>query len=139
IAANAVRGGFVLPCSIFNNYERTISGVIATDPVQSRFYEPFAAPRPTSISETDWSALQARARTIILTVVNPAYQKHLEFFRHDYLPHCARSDSISAQPRGGEWYALQVREHTTTNLTPQQIHDIGLREVARIQIGRAHV
>jgi len=133
ITANAVRGGYVLPCSIFNGYDRSISGVIAADPTQSRFYEPFAAARPATIPEADWAALQARARTIITTVINPAYQKHLDFFRNDYLPRCARSDSVSAQPHGAEWYALQVREHTTTNLTPQQIHDIGLREVARIR------
>ena len=133
ITANAVRGGFVLPCSVLGGYERTIAGVIAADPTRSRFYEPFAAARPQTIGGADWAALQARARTIITTIVNPAYQKHLDFYTHDYLPHCARSDSISAQPRGAEWYALQVREHTTTNLTPQQIHDIGLGEVARIR------
>ena len=133
ITANAVRGGYVLPCSVLGGYERTIAGVIAADPVQSRFYEPFAGVRPQAIAEADWAALQTRARTLIVNVINPAYQKHLDFYRHDYLPHCARSDSISAQPRGAEWYALQVREHTTTNLTPQQIHEIGLREVARIR------
>jgi uncharacterized protein (DUF885 family) len=133
ITANAVRGGFVLPCSVLGGYERTISGVIAADPTRSRFYEPFAGARPATIGEADWAALQARARTIITTIVNPAYQKHLDFYTHEYLPHCARSDSVSAQPRGAEYYALQVREHTTTNLTPQQIHDIGLREVARIR------
>jgi len=133
ITANAVRGGYVLPCSVLGNFERTISGVIVEDPTRSRFYEPFAAARPAAISEADWAALQARARTVITTVINPAYQKHLDFYRHDYLPHCGRSDSISAQPRGADWYALQVREHTTTNLTPRQIHDIGLREVARIR------
>ena len=133
ITADAVRGGYVLPCSVLGGYERTISGVIATDPTRSRFYEPFAGNRPTTISEADWAALQARARTIITTIVNPAYQKHLDFYMHDYLPHCARIDSVSAQPRGAEYYALQVREHTTTNLTPQQIHDIGMREVTRIR------
>ena len=133
ITANAVRGGYVLPCSVLGGYERTISGVIAADPTRSRFYEPFAGNRPQAIPQADWAALQARARTIITNVINPAYRKHLDFYLHDYLPHCARSDSISAQPRGAEYYALQVREHTTTNLTPQQIHDIGLREVARIR------
>jgi uncharacterized protein (DUF885 family) len=134
ITANAVRGGFVLPCSVLGGYERTISGVIAADPARSRFYEPFAEARPATISEADWAALQARARTIITTIINPAYQKHLDFYLHDYLPRCARADSISAQPRGAEYYALQVRENTTTNLTPRQIHDIGLREVARIRV-----
>ena len=80
-------------------YMSTISGVIETDPARSRFYEPFAGNRPSTISEADWAALQARARTIITTIVNPAYQKHLDFYMHDYLPHCARTDSVSAQPR----------------------------------------
>jgi uncharacterized protein (DUF885 family) len=133
VTANAVRGGYVLPCSVLGGYERTISGVISEDPARSRFYEPFAATRPASINEADWAAMQSRARTIITTAINPAYRKHLDFYMRDYLPHCARSDSISAQPRGAEYYALQVRENTTTNLTPQQIHDIGLREVARIR------
>jgi uncharacterized protein (DUF885 family) len=133
ITANAVRGGYVLPCSVLGGYERTISGVISVDPTRSHFYEPFAGARPSTISEADWAALQARARTIVTTIINPAYQKHLDFYTHDYLPHCAHADGISAQPRGAEYYALQVREHTTTNLTPQQIHDIGLREVARIR------
>jgi uncharacterized protein (DUF885 family) len=133
ITANAVRGGFVLPCSVLNGYERTISGVIATDPTQSRFYEPFTGARPATIPAAEWATLQARARTIITNVINPAYQKHLTFYTRDYRPHCARADGISAQPRGAQYYALQVRENTTTDLTPRQIHDIGLREVARIR------
>jgi uncharacterized protein (DUF885 family) len=133
LTANAVRGGFVLPCSVLGGYERTISGVIAADPAQSRFYEPFRGNGPAGMSPADWAAMQARARGLITTVINPAYQKHLDFYLHDYLPHCARSDSVSAQPRGPEYYALQVRENTTTSLTPQQIHEIGLREVARIR------
>lgn len=133
ITREAVRGGYVLPCSVLQGYERTISGVIAADPTQSRYYEPFRGARPTTIAEADWTALQAGARQIITEAVNPAYQRHLDFYLHDYLPRCAHADGISAQPRGAEYYALQVREHTTTNLSPQQIHDIGLREVARIR------
>jgi uncharacterized protein (DUF885 family) len=133
ITAQAVRNGHVLPCSVLAGYERTISGVIAADPVQSRFYEPFAGARPSAISEADWRSLQARARAIITDVINPAYQRHLDFYRRDYLPHCARSDSIGAQPGGAAYYASQVRQHTTTDLTPRQIHDIGMGEVRRIR------
>lgn len=132
ITANAVRGHYVLPCSVLGGHERTIEGVIAADPTQSRFYEPFAGQRPATIAEADWTALQARARQVITDTINPAYRRHLEFFRTQYLPHCSRSDSISAQPGGADYYAFQVRSHTTTDLTPRQIHDIGLREVARI-------
>jgi len=133
ITRNAVRGHFVLPCSVLGGHERTISGVIVEDPTQSRFYEPFTHARPATIPEADWAAMQARARTIITETLNPAYRRHLDFYRSEYLPHCAHSDSISAQPGGAEYYAFQVRSNTTTDLTPQQIHDIGLREVARIR------
>jgi uncharacterized protein (DUF885 family) len=133
ITANAVRGHYVLPCSVLAGHERTIAGVIAADPAQSRFYEPFAGNRPATIPPADWVALQARARRIITDVINPAYQKHLDFYTRDYKPHCARSDSIRDQPGGAAYYAFQVRSQTTTDLTPQQIHDIGLREVARIR------
>ena len=133
LTANAVRRRFTLPCSVLANHERSIAGVIAADPTQSRFYEPFAGQRPTAISEADWTTLQARARTIITTVINPAYQKHLDFYTRDYRPHCARSDSVRDQPNGAAYYAFRVRAETTTDLTPQQIHDIGLREVARIR------
>jgi uncharacterized protein (DUF885 family) len=133
ITAQAVKGGFVLPCSVLGHYERSITGVIADDPAKSRFYEPFTRPRPADIGEAQWAALQARAKSMILEVLNPAYAKHAAYFHTRYLPHCAKSDSISAQPGGREYYAFRVRQETTTDLTPEQIHAIGLREAARIR------
>ena len=129
----AVSGRFVLPCSVLANHERTIAGVITEDPTQSRFYEPFRRPRPATISEADWAAMQARARETISATIYPAYRRHLDFYRTEYQPNCARSDSVSAQPGGAEYYAYLARSHTTTDLTPRQIHDIGLREVATIR------
>jgi uncharacterized protein (DUF885 family) len=133
ITGQAVRGGFVLPCSVLGNYEKGISGVIVEDPTRSRFYEPFTRPRPSDIGEAEWTAMQARARKLVGEVLNPAYAKHLAFYRTTYKPKCAKSDSISAQPGGREYYAFRVRQETTTNLTPEQIHEIGLRESARIR------
>jgi uncharacterized protein (DUF885 family) len=130
--AEAVRGGYVLPCSVLGGYDKTIAGVIAEDPARSRFYEPFTRNRPSDVGEGDWAAMQKQARRLILDVLNPAYAKHLAFYRSVYLPHCARSDSISAQPGGGAYYAFRVRQETTTDLTPAQIHAIGLAEIARI-------
>ena len=105
ITANAVRGGYVLPCTVLGGHERTIEGVIVADPAQSRFYEPFAGTRPASIPEAEWTALQARARQVITETINPAYRRHLDFYRTQYLPRCGRSDSISALPGGAEYYA----------------------------------
>jgi uncharacterized protein (DUF885 family) len=133
ITGQAVRGGFVLPCSVLGNYEKGISGVIAEDPAKSRFYEPFTRARPGGVSAAEWTRMQARARRLIAEVLNPAYAKHLAFYRTTYLPKCAKSDSISAQPGGREYYAFRVRQETTTDLTADQIHSIGLRESARIR------
>jgi uncharacterized protein (DUF885 family) len=132
ITAEAVRSGHTLPCSVLGNYERTISGVIAQDPAQSRFYGPFRAERPASIPAADWARLQERARRIVTTTINPAYAKHLAFYRTQYLPRCAKADSVSAQASGRDYYAFRVRSETTTDLTPQQIHEIGMGEVRRI-------
>jgi uncharacterized protein (DUF885 family) len=132
ITRAAVRGGFVLPCSVLDGFENGISGVIAEEPANSRFYEPFARTRPVDMNEGDWAAMQARARTIITGTINPAYRRHLDYYTSEYRPHCARSDSISAQPDGRDYYAFRARESTTTDLSPQQIHEIGMTEVRRI-------
>ncbi|TFI59170.1 DUF885 domain-containing protein [Sphingomonas parva] len=132
ITGEAVRGGYVLPCSVLANSEKSITGVIAQDPKQSRFYEPFAGSRPADVGEEEWSGLQARAQRIIREVLNPAYAKHAQFYRTVYAPRCARSDSISAQPGGRDYYAFRVRQETTTDLTPDAIHALGLREATRI-------
>jgi uncharacterized protein (DUF885 family) len=132
ITRTAVRGGFVLPCSVLDGFENGISGVIAAEPANSRFYEPFTRTRPVDMTESDWAAMRARARTIITGTINPAYRRHLDYYTSEYRPHCARSDSISAQPGGRDYYAFRARESTTTDLSPQQIHEIGMTEVRRI-------
>jgi uncharacterized protein (DUF885 family) len=132
ITERAVRGGHVLPCSVLGNYERTISGVITEDATRSRFYEPFAEAKPADTSEAEWAALKARAQRIIAEVLNPAYRKHADFYRTRYAPKCAKADSISAQKGGREYYAFRARQETTTDLSPDEIHAIGLRESRRI-------
>lgn len=133
ITAEAVRGAYVLPCSVLGNYERSIAGVIAEDPAKSRFYEPFTRGKPADLGEAEWVRMQAEARRIVTQVLNPAYAKHRDFYRTRYLPNCAKSDSISAQPGGRDYYAFRVRQETTTNLTPDRIHEIGLAEAKRIR------
>jgi uncharacterized protein (DUF885 family) len=133
ITDQAVDGRYVLPCSVLGNYERSISGVIAEDPTKSRFYEPFAGSRPADVNASEWTAMQQRARQIITSVLNPAYAKHAAYYRTSYAPKCAKTDSISAQPGGRDYYNFRIREMTTTNLDADQIHQIGLGEVKRIR------
>lgn len=132
ITRQAIKGGYVQPCSVLQNYARTISGVTDGKVEETRFYEPFKRAKPRDISDADWTAMQRRAVTIIRDVLTPEYRKWHDLFVADYLPHCRKSDSASALPGGAAWYASRVRAHTTTDLTPDQIHRIGLDEVARI-------
>ena len=132
ITRQAIKGGYVLPCSVLGVFAKGISGIVAGAPEGTRFYEPFTRTKPRDISDADWAVLQARAVAVIRDVITPEYGKWHDLFVADYLPKCRKSDSASTLPGGAAWYASRVRTHTTTDLTPDQIHQIGLDEVARI-------
>ncbi len=133
ITGRAVREGYVLPCVVLGGAERSISGLVTADPAASRYFAPFTRTRPATISEADWAAMQAEARATITSVIFPALQRHLTFFTGTYMNGCATEVGISAQPRGAEYYAFRIRQETTTDMSAQQIHDLGLAEVARIR------
>ncbi|ODP38664.1 DUF885 domain-containing protein [Sphingomonas turrisvirgatae] len=133
ITARGVKEGYVQPCVAVSGIEGAIRGVIAADPAKSRFYAPFAAARPAAVTEAEWSTLQTRAQTVITARLNPAYAKAADYMVRDYLPKCAKAVGVSNQPRGRDYYALQIRRQTTTDLSAEQIHQIGLSEVARIR------
>ncbi len=129
----SLQGGFAQPCEVLAQTERTITGAIAADPAKSRLYAPFRATRPATIAEVDWRAMQTRAQRLITDRINPAYQRFATFFRTEYLPRCAKAPGVRSQPNGAAYYAFRARAETTTDLTPEQIHALGLSEVARIR------
>ena len=132
IAAEAVKGGYVQPCATLTTMERQITGAVPADAATSRFYAPFARPKPFDMTEADWSAMQAKAKAEITDRIAPAYAKTAAFFRTEYLPKCRQSVGIAALPDGKRYYAFLVRQQTTTDLTPEAIHQLGLSEVKRI-------
>jgi uncharacterized protein (DUF885 family) len=133
ISLKAAREGFVQPCVTMTNFASTITGNITPDIAQSRFYSPFTVQRPEAIPAAEWASLQARAKAVITSKVNPAYQSFADLYDRELKAKCRPSVGVSAMPQGPEYYAFQVRQQTTTNLTPDEIHQIGLREVARIR------
>ena len=133
ISLKAAREGYVQPCVTMTNFAGTITGNIAADPGQSRFYAPFAVQRPANIDPGPWAALEARAKTLIASRINPAYHGFADLYDRDLKARCRQSVGVSAMPQGKEYYAFQVRQQTTTNRTPEEIHQLGLREVARIR------
>ena len=133
ISLKGAREGFVQPCVTMAGFADTVTGNITADPAQSRFYAPFAVQKPENIAVGEWATLQARAKTVITTKINPSYQAFADLYDRDLKAKCRHSVGVSAMPQGREYYAFQVRQQTTTNLTPEEIHQIGLKEVARIR------
>jgi uncharacterized protein (DUF885 family) len=139
VANMAVKGGFTLPCVSLGGFEKTITGLITADAKASRFYEPFTRPRPESIPADEFDKLSAEAAATIDRVIKPALQKELSWYTGTYKPQCAKQPGISAQPGGAAYYEYRIRAETTTTLTADQIHQIGLDEVARIRAEMAAV
>ncbi len=114
--------------------ERTLPQLeaqIVSDPEQSIFYTPIRN-LPEDFSEQDKERLTDYYRSAIATKIVPAYQALHDFIQHEYLPATRDSVGLSALPNGDAWYAYNVRTITTTDLSPEQIHEIGKNEVARI-------
>jgi uncharacterized protein (DUF885 family) len=133
VANIAIKGKYTLPCEVLGGYEKSIAGLITQDERTSRYFQPYAGKRPDSVSEEDWNSLAAQAIATINAVINPALQKHLDWFAKTYKPACAKTPGMSAQPGGRDYYAFKIRQQTTTDLTAEQVHMLGLSEVARIR------
>jgi uncharacterized protein (DUF885 family) len=106
--------------------------LIVADPQKSLFYQALAH-FPDAVGEADRRRLDAAYRQAIKAEINPAYQRLHDFIRDEYLPRARTTVGLPDLPDGAKWYAFLARQSTTTDLTPQQIHDLGLREVARIR------
>jgi uncharacterized protein (DUF885 family) len=115
---------------------RRVSGQIAqqlvTDPKESPYYAPFKT-LAEGIGSADAERLRSEGEAAVRDVVLPAYQRLQRYFDDVYLPASPEAVGLSAQPGGAEFYAFLARRHTTTSMTPDEIHEIGLREVARIR------
>jgi uncharacterized protein (DUF885 family) len=106
--------------------------LIAADPQASLFYTPLKN-FPDAVAPADRTRLQAAYRDAITKEINPAYQRLHDFIRDEYLKGARTQVGWSSVPNGRAWYAYLARNSTTTDLTPDAIHELGLKEVARIR------
>jgi uncharacterized protein (DUF885 family) len=126
-----IRERMVHPKIIMQRIPAQIDKQLVSDPAQSPFYKPFQH-FSHNISAADQQRLQAAARQAIQQQILPAFQKFKQFFVTEYLPACYDQVGAWQLPNGAELYAYFVRHYTTTNETPEEVHQIGLKEVARI-------
>ena len=127
-----LKQGSTPPRVLMQRVPAQIATQIVDDPAKSAFYRPFLK-FPASVPESERAALQAQARQAIAERIVPAYRKFAAFFNDDYLPKTRTGIAVSEQPDGKAYYDFLARYYTTTDLSAEQIHQTGLREVARIR------
>lgn len=127
-----LQAGITPPKVTLRDVAGQIQAQIVDDAAQSSLLQAFAD-MPDSIPEDQRDALQQHAYASYNDKVKPAFVKLLNFFENDYLPNTRESIGMSAMPNGRDWYAYRASTFTTTDMSPQQIHDIGLSEVKRIR------
>jgi len=126
-----VLAGVVQPRPVMEKVLVQLDDLIVANPKDSLFYAPLRS-MPDSISADEKARLAADYSRVIEMEVTPAHQRLRDYIRDEYMPHTRDSVAWTALPDGTAWYDFTIREHTTTNLTAEQIHEIGLAEVARI-------
>ena len=126
-----ILAGVVQPRVVMEKVLPQLSAQLVTSVEDSVFYQPIRD-MPASFSPADRERLSTRYGAAIRERLLPAYRRLSDFIRDEYLPKTRASVGLSAQPGGRAWYEHLVRQHTTTALTPEQIHALGLAEVRRI-------
>ena len=123
--------GFSVPRVSVVGRDATIEPYLKTDATNPLFV-PFAR-MPATIPATDQEAMRAEAATVIRDIVAPAYERLLAFMRNEYLPKTRTTLAAVEMPDGEAYYQAMIEKFTTLKLTAREIHDIGLKEVARIE------
>jgi uncharacterized protein (DUF885 family) len=124
--------GLMPPKILLEKVVTQANGIATTAPDQSPFAHPFDK-FPNAISEADGKRLHASGLAAVKDSVIPAYVKFTVFVRDEYAPKGRAEPGAWALPDGAAWYAFRVKESTTTNLSPDEIHQIGLEQVKDIE------
>lgn len=124
--------GYTQPKAVLAGYEDSIKSFISTDPQKSPFYRPLLK-QPAGIDPARWQALQQQASAVISQQITPVYQQYLDFFTSQYVPGARDNIAAITLPDGAAYYQNRLEHYTTLKMTPQQVHQIGLQEVARIR------
>jgi uncharacterized protein (DUF885 family) len=128
-----LKRGFTPPKATLVGRDVSVSATVdAKTAEETLFWQPFKA-MPASIPAAEQAALRAEARRIIEGQVKPAYAALLTFLRTEYIPNTTETLAAEALPDGKAYYQAQIKEFATVDMTPEQIHQLGLAEVAKIR------
>ncbi len=127
-----IKHRYTYPRMLMEKVLPQLAELAVTDVEKSIFYQPIAN-MPEHIAQADRERLDKAYRDAITKKIAPSYQELHDYIRDEYLKSSRSSVAWSALPNGAKWYAYLAKLSTTTDLTPDAIHELGLREVARIR------
>jgi len=125
-----VQDKLVPPKILLEQVARQSAKIAEADPEANPFFEP-AKKIPASFSDADKARIRDQMLAAVRDGIRPTYQRFTRFVQQEYAPKGRAEPGIWALPDGAARYAYAVEEATTTHMTPEEIHQLGLREVAR--------
>ena len=125
--------GYTQPKLVTRGVIAQISTIINSDIENHPYLKVFKNADESLMSSNEKTDLINRAKTLISNEINPSYKRLHDFLKNEYLSTSRNSIGISDVPNGSKWYEVLSNYHTTTNLSPDEIHDIGLSEIKRIR------
>lgn len=127
-----IENGWVQPCAPMEGFEASIQTHLVADVGDSNFMSPFKK-KPASMGQKSFDDLKAQAEGQIANYILPALENFETFYLEEYAPACRADVGTSSMPGGQAYYDYRVKMFTTTDLTADEVHNIGLSEVARIR------
>lgn len=132
VAKAGREAGYMPPKILMERVPDQLARQLVDDPADSPFMRIFDS-MPDSIATEDQERIRSEALATVAKTVLPAYRRLDKYFVGTYLPACRESIGLSALPNGSAWYEHRARSYTTTKMTPDEIHRLGLSEVRRIR------
>jgi uncharacterized protein (DUF885 family) len=128
-----IAAGVVLPRALVVKMIPEMEALVTDQPEKSLFYTPATRLAKVTSDAAVIARLKAAYVQVIKETIVPSYRKLADFLKNEYLTKARTSSGIGALPGGEAWYAYLARDQTTTNKSPEEIYQTGLREVARIR------
>ena len=131
---NGLKLGYTQPKLVTRGVISQIKAIVESDIDKHPYLKVFVTADESLFTNNQKNELVKRAKLLIEQKINPEYTKLLLFLENEYLPNSRDSIGIKDVPNGSSWYEVLANYHTTTKLTPDEIHNIGLSEIKRIRI-----
>jgi uncharacterized protein (DUF885 family) len=124
--------GITQPQAVLTGYEESITAFIPENVEQSVFLKPFAT-TPNLLDKKVVEEQKAKLTELIISQIIPAYENYYQFFTKEYFPNAREDIGVSSTTDGLAFYDNRVKHFTTTSMTAEEVHQLGLKEVARIR------